>query len=108
MKNIMTLFFILCIIGFSMIFVNFECFNNVNGNVTFVADLQQFYPAGTNVIESGNKSYITADLKNLKNIQKNLNNVYSLSLEIENMSYDQFLKSCRPRRLPSRDDRCRG
>lgn len=92
MKNLLALFLIFCILGFSQFFLQLDDFKSYQGNVTFVADIQNKYPVCAKVIESGGKSYVSADLKYLKNLQNNLNNIHSFSFEFDNLNSDQFMK----------------
>ena len=86
MKNLLALFLCLSVIAFA----NTVCFkndlSNCNGNVTVVSDLKKSYPVYASVIESGGKSYITADIQYLNTFQKNIKNIYGITLKLKNVS----------------------
>lgn len=92
MKNLIAFFLVLSIFGFSCIAIKDYDFHDVSGKVTFVANIQQKYPSSVNVIESGEKSYITANLNQFDFLQNNLNEIYGYTLCFDNLSFEQFIK----------------
>ena len=91
MKNLFALFLILvlivCGIGFTK--TNFK---NQNGKVTFVTDIQQDCPSWTHTVQSGGKSYITANLKHFNFLKSNLKNIQGFTLKLNDITENQFIK----------------
>ena len=91
MKNLFALFLILCVLSLTSLFSFSNNKISFNGTVTFVADLQNTYPTFSQVIESGNKSYVTADVKLYKHLKESISNIYGITLKLDNIDFDQFV-----------------
>ena len=92
MKNLFALSLVFCLIVFSVIFTQNFAMQEV-GEVTLVANLQKSYPVCSSVIESGNKSYITADLKYFNHLLNNVDNIHGFTLKLTNTTFQQFIKN---------------
>lgn len=63
----------------------------MDGQVTFVTSQSQVFPAGTTVVQCGNKNFVTCNIQNFDVVKNKLDSVEGFSLRPNNLDYKTFV-----------------